>query len=183
MSDQTYAVPAAIAAHANVTAAQFQSMTDQATRDPQAFWAEQSKRIAWIKPPTQAMQDAIIAEIAAQVRAIRARGGEVVFVRSPSDPPLLDIENKRYPRAATWDSLLAATGAPGIYWADDPELARLHTVELSHLGKADRAPFTRRLVALIGEALTSRGGSAKLLGPLATDRQRTVAGPEPSTAR
>ncbi len=55
MSDQTYAVPAAIAAHANVTAAQFQSMTDQATRDPQAFWAEQSKRIAWIKPPTQAM--------------------------------------------------------------------------------------------------------------------------------
>jgi len=55
VSDQTYAVPAAIAAHANVTAAQFQSMTDQATRDPQAFWAEQSKRIAWIKPPTQAM--------------------------------------------------------------------------------------------------------------------------------
>ncbi len=55
MSDQTYAVPSAIAANANVTADQFRTMTDHATRDPQAFWAEQANRIAWIKPPTQAM--------------------------------------------------------------------------------------------------------------------------------
>ena len=55
MSNQTYAVPPQIAAHANVTAAQFQTMTEQATRDPQAFWAEQAHRIAWIKPPTIAM--------------------------------------------------------------------------------------------------------------------------------
>lgn len=109
------------------------------------------------KPVTPAMRQAIITEIAGQVRAIRARGGEVIFVRSPSDRPLLDIEDQRYPRAETWDRLLAATGSPGIYWANDPELARLHTVELSHLGKADREPYTRRLVALIDAALAARG--------------------------
>ncbi len=55
MSDQTYAVPPQIAAHANVNEAQFAAMTEQATRDPQAFWTEQAHRIAWIKPPTLAM--------------------------------------------------------------------------------------------------------------------------------
>ena len=55
MSDQTYAIPHDIAVHANVNETLFQSMTEQATRDPQAFWAEQAHRIAWIKPPTLAM--------------------------------------------------------------------------------------------------------------------------------
>ncbi len=105
------------------------------------------------KPATPADKARAIAEVARDVKAIRARGGEVVFVRSPSDPPLLTRENTLHPRALTWDRLLAATGSRGIYWADDPVLAKLHTVELSHLGRADRAPFTRRLIALLAPDL------------------------------
>ena len=54
MSDQTYPVQPEIAAHAHVTAAQYHAMTEQARTDPEAFWLEQAKRVAWIKPPTRA---------------------------------------------------------------------------------------------------------------------------------
>ena len=53
MSDQLYPVRADIAAHSHVTAAQFDTMTAQAATTPDAFWAEQANRIAWITPPTQ----------------------------------------------------------------------------------------------------------------------------------
>ncbi len=54
MSDQTYPIRPEIAARAHVTAERFRAMTEQATHEPEAFWMEQSRRIAWIKPPTQA---------------------------------------------------------------------------------------------------------------------------------
>ena len=53
MSDQLYPVPPDIAAHAHVTAAQFDAMTAAAIATPDAFWAEQAHRIAWITPPTE----------------------------------------------------------------------------------------------------------------------------------
>lgn len=103
----------------------------------------------WAKPATLGDKAKFTSEVARDVAAIRARGGDVVFVRSPSDAPLLNIENKLHPRALTWDRLLSATGARGIYWSDDPVLSRMQTVELSHLSKADREPFTRRVIELI----------------------------------
>jgi len=54
MSDQTYPVLPEIAAHAHVTATQYRAMTEHAQTDPEGFWMEQSKRIAWITPPTKA---------------------------------------------------------------------------------------------------------------------------------
>ncbi len=54
MSDQTYPVQPEIAAHAHVTAAKHHAMTEQARTDPEAFWLEQARRVAWIKPPTRA---------------------------------------------------------------------------------------------------------------------------------
>jgi acetyl-CoA synthetase len=52
MSD-LIAVKPEIAAEAHVNAEQYRAMAEQAASDPHAFWAEQCKRIAWIKPPTQ----------------------------------------------------------------------------------------------------------------------------------
>ena len=42
-----------IAAEAHVTAEQYQAMYEQAARDPDGFWREQARRIAWIKEPTR----------------------------------------------------------------------------------------------------------------------------------
>jgi len=44
-------VKPAIAASANVNAAELRVMTNHAARDPQHFWAEQAKRIDWIRFP------------------------------------------------------------------------------------------------------------------------------------
>ena len=41
------------AAQAHVTADDYRATYDRAARDPDGFWAEEAKRIAWIKPPTQ----------------------------------------------------------------------------------------------------------------------------------
>ncbi len=148
--------------------------------------AEYRKRAAsiWLLPPPPGSKPAIqsdkahaIAEVARDVKAIRARGGEVVFVRSPSDPPLLTVENKVHPRAL-WDRLLAASGSRGIYWADDPVLAKLHTVELSHLGRADRAPFTRRLIALVAPDLAAHDPRRARAEPATASRCRRERRPD-----
>ncbi len=42
-----------IAAQAHVTAERYRDMYEQASRDPDGFWREQSRRIAWMKAPTK----------------------------------------------------------------------------------------------------------------------------------
>ena len=54
MSDeQVFEVKPAIAAKAHVNAAKYRAMYEQAASDPDAFWAEQAKRVPWIKAPTK----------------------------------------------------------------------------------------------------------------------------------
>jgi acetyl-CoA synthetase len=42
-----------MAAHAHINAERYHAMYQRAERDPDGFWAEEAKRIAWIKPPTK----------------------------------------------------------------------------------------------------------------------------------
>jgi acetyl-CoA synthetase len=42
-----------IAAHSHVTAERYREMYERAARDPDGFWAEQSRRLAWIKAPSK----------------------------------------------------------------------------------------------------------------------------------
>jgi hypothetical protein len=131
---------------------------DRIERDaPFRIRAEKAWMVKRGAPPQPASIDRMIAEVARNVRAIRARGGDVVFVRSPSDNPLLARENAVFPRARTWDKLLWATQAIGIYYADEPSLRAFHTVELSHLGRNDRGPFTLAVLRLIDRRLQEHG--------------------------
>jgi acetyl-CoA synthetase len=50
---QLFPVRPEIASKAHITAARYQEMFEHAARDPNGFWAEQSRRIAWVKPPTR----------------------------------------------------------------------------------------------------------------------------------
>ena len=50
---QTFPVKPEIAAKAHITAARYKDMFEHAARDPNGFWAEQSRRIAWMKAPTK----------------------------------------------------------------------------------------------------------------------------------
>jgi hypothetical protein len=101
-------------------------------------------------PP--ALANKVIARSAEAVRRIRARGGDVIFIRPPSAPELRVNEQKRIPRALGWDRLLVGANAKGIH-ADDLSLAQnLVLPEWSHLSRKCAAVFTdayvRRLVEL-----------------------------------
>lgn len=85
----------------------------------------------------------------AAVAAIRARGGEVYFVRHPSSGELRVLEDRITPRAAFWERLLQETGAQGIYDEDYPELRGFECPEWSHLSASDSLEYTRRLSAIL----------------------------------
>jgi len=99
--------------------------------------------------PTPAQRDKLrdeqIARAVAAVAKLRARGVEVVFVREPSDGPYLENEDRNFPRATSWDALLAQTGAPGIHFQDYPDMQGLTLPEWSHLSVPDSERYTEAL--------------------------------------
>ncbi|MFL6764665.1 MAG: hypothetical protein ACJ8FO_05660 [Sphingomicrobium sp.] len=94
----------------------------------------------------------VIARSAEAVRRIRARGGDVIFIRPPSAPELRINEQKRIPRKLGWDRLLVGANAKGIHTDDLPQAQNLVLPEWSHLSRKCAAVFTdayvRRLVEL-----------------------------------
>jgi hypothetical protein len=86
---------------------------------------------------------------ATAVAKLQARGVKVLFVRLPSTGPYLEFENRTFPRARTWDALLASSHAPGIYFEDYPQLQGYELPEWSHIKHADAERFTAALYQII----------------------------------
>jgi hypothetical protein len=93
--------------------------------------------------------DSIINTVKTDVDKIKARGGQVVFLRTPSSGPYLQGENMGFPRVKYWDRLLAVTNCPGIHFTDYPAIAHFQCPEFSHLKQADAIVFTRNLVDIL----------------------------------
>ena len=93
------------------------------------------------------------ARAVAAVATIRARGGDVAFVRPPSDIHLRVNEEAQVPKAKGWDALLRNTHSVGVHNDDlPPHLRRLIMPEWSHLSRRCATVFTdayvRRLAVL-----------------------------------
>jgi hypothetical protein len=89
----------------------------------------------------------------AAVDKIRARGGEVVFVRPPSAPQLRVNEEAQVPKVKGWDFLLRNTESVGVHIDDLPAPIQGMTLpEWSHLNRRCATVFTdayvRRLTQL-----------------------------------
>lgn len=97
----------------------------------------------------------ILQSVKHSVDQIRSRGGRVVFVRCPSTGQFRASENRRFPRARYWNQLLTYTRTPGIYYADYPALAHYQCPEWSHLTPADAVTFTRDLLPIVQEKLST----------------------------
>ncbi len=82
-----------------------------------------------------------LAETAKAVAAIRARGGDVIFIRPPSDARLRANEERRIPKVKGWDAILATTGSKGIH-VDEFGPQPWVLPELSHLSAACATVFT-----------------------------------------
>lgn len=91
----------------------------------------------------------ILNQTRTSINQIRARGGRVVFIRTPSDGPMYAMEKQAFPRSQYWDRLLAHTQTPGIYFADYPALTRFTCPEWSHLTPKDAVGFTQELLPII----------------------------------
>jgi hypothetical protein len=76
------------------------------------------QRAVWMRP-FPPVPDATIVGVIGRTRAavdrIRARGGEVVFVRPPSAPPLRTQEEETAARARGWERLLTGARVRGIH--------------------------------------------------------------------
>jgi acetyl-CoA synthetase len=100
MSNSLFPVKPAIAANALVTAAGYAAMVQREASDPAGFWAEQSRRITWIKPPTKALEgdfsgDARVtwfadgtlnASVSCLDRHLATRGDQVAIIWEGDDP-------------------------------------------------------------------------------------------------
>ena len=102
-------------------------------------------------PPNEALIAKIIADVRASVARIRARGGEVVFIRPPSTGAYYEREQLQVPRDRTWDRLLRETGTFGIHFEDYPAMQGLDLPELSHLSREAARAYTRAYVGVLVE--------------------------------
>lgn len=103
-------------------------------------------------PPAAELRKTIQEQIdraAKAVAKLRARGVKVLFLRSPSDGEYLAYETRLFPRAATWDALLAASGASGLHFQDYPELQGYYLPEWSHMTRAEAERYTVALYGVI----------------------------------
>lgn len=93
--------------------------------------------------------DSLLLTVKSDVDKIQARGGKVLFIRSPSSGPFLAGENMAYPRAQYWDTLLAVTGCPGIHFADYPAIAHFQCPEFSHLKPSNGMIYTENIIDIL----------------------------------
>jgi hypothetical protein len=106
-------------------------------------------------PPADSVT-ALIAELDRDIQRIRARGGDVAFVRFPSSGRVLQSEHRDFPRKAYWDRLARELDAVAIYYEDHPALSDYDTPEWSHLSREDAERFTRALVPILMDSLERR---------------------------
>ena len=102
------------------------------------------------------------------VAKIRARGGEVVFVRPPSAAELRPYEEQTVSRAEGWDLLLRRAAVRGVHFDDYPAMQDLVLPEYSHLSRSCAAVFTdayARAIAGLTPRLTLRADAPPPLSP------------------
>lgn len=118
-------------------------------------------------PPDEAkkMFDTMIEELQRDVGAIRARGGEVVFVRYPSTGHFLEVETRAFPRERFFDVVVDSVDAVGVHFDDHPELQDVTIPEWSHISSRDSPRFTRALIQVLRRELADRGVQRPELRP------------------
>ncbi|MEO5907462.1 MAG: hypothetical protein ABIQ11_12095, partial [Saprospiraceae bacterium] len=83
---------------------------------------------------------------------IKAKGGHVLFVRTPSSGGYWEREQLKYPRDKYWDKLLTHTECPGIHFKDDPATDHYICPEESHLTPADAIDYTHQFIRILKDA-------------------------------
>ena len=104
------------------------------------------------KPPISgAPLDSILQTVKVATDKIIARGGTVLFVRTPSSGPFKEKELLGFPRDQYWERILTTTGCPGIHYEDFPETSHYICPEFSHLSPTDAIDYTKHFIRILQE--------------------------------
>ena len=132
-------------------------LTDSAYRQlARDIWLDGDKDPRRPRPPGPDSVSVTLAEVRRDIARIRARGGDVAFVRFPSAGRVLEREQRDFPRARYWDRLAREVDAVAIHYDDYPALGAYEPPEWSHLSRADAERFTRSLVPILMDSLEGR---------------------------
>jgi hypothetical protein len=113
-----------------------------------SFFAEMGKSMPPVPEP---VITGIFNRTKASVDKIRARGGQVLFVRTPSSGPMGMGESMGFPREKFWNRLLTVTNSPGIHFTDYPAIAHFVCPEWSHLSPQDAIVFTKHFIDILSK--------------------------------
>ena len=102
-------------------------------------------------PASGAKLDSMLMVVKNCVNKIKARGGQVMFVRTPSSGAFLMGEKMGFPREKYWDRILAVTNCHGIHFEDYPAIAHFVCPEFSHLSQSDAIVFTKHFITILEE--------------------------------
>jgi hypothetical protein len=112
-------------------------------------------------PPPEDVAQAAFAElletVTSNVEAIRARGGEVVFIRPPSSDWFREFERQATPRERVWEPIIGAADAVGVHFEDYPELSDVKTPD-------DKERWTRALAGILKQRMAESGINRPELG-------------------
>lgn len=102
-------------------------------------------------PASGAKLDSLLKVVKDAVEKIKARGGSVFFVRTPSSGPFWQGEQMGYPRDKYWARILQETGCDGLHFTDYPALSHFTCPEWSHLSPSDAILFTKEFIRILRE--------------------------------
>jgi hypothetical protein len=93
----------------------------------------------------------ILLSVRQSIEKIRARGGQVIFVRTPDSGPIRKASHASYPRNLYWNRLLLYTHCEGVHFEDYAETANFICPEWSHLSSEDAIIYTKHLARILQE--------------------------------
>ncbi|HWT15881.1 MAG TPA: hypothetical protein VN581_08865 [Patescibacteria group bacterium] len=85
------------------------------------------------------------------VRAIQARGGDVIFYASPTSGQRRWAEEDWFPRAEYWDRMVASTSAKTLFALDVPALRDFPLPDDSHVDYRQKPAYTNALIDALVE--------------------------------
>ncbi len=126
-----------------------------------AFWMLGLDRESEPPERMEEMAQTAVEFFAPLVAELRARGGDVVFIRMPSSGKYLQHDLAAQYRELTWDPMAEGFGAVSINSMDYAELSsELEIPEWSHLSRRSQDDFSRRIVPVLEQHyLKARGRS------------------------
>ncbi len=131
---------------------------DYSLAEPAALRAKARARLANFDVPGLLVEQWLerAASFEMHARTIRARGGDVVFVRLPISGVLEDGFEKQYPKALYWDVFARLDPGRVLHYRDIPSMRDLECPDEMHLDQRDKAAFTQALVEAVSASVEQR---------------------------